>query len=95
MSAVKHANRRTIDIHDLPEDLQLPPGFVMASLEDQIRTAREDLHRWIANNAHRAERDRGRGSMHPMFYAAGLQARRSVIHTLLRLQNNLPIEGVP
>lgn len=73
------------------EDLKLPSGFVFASIDEQIRAAREDLHRWIAVMEPRTRVDHGRYAMHPLQYAAGLQRRRSIVHTLLALQRgNFP-----
>lgn len=70
---------------DVPDDCQVPPGFVMAPLEAQLRAAREDLHRWKAVQGPRV--DRKYGGISPVMYAAGLQVRQSIIQTLLQLQH--------
>lgn len=76
------------------EDLKLPSGFVFASLDEQIRAAREDLHRWIAVMEPRTRNQHGRYALHPLQYAAGLQRRRSIVHTLLALQRGSFPKGV-
>lgn len=70
----------------LPEDLRFEPGFVCAPLDAQIAVMREEVQRYRNANQHRTERERGQHSMHPVTYAAGMQKRRSVLHTLLQLK---------
>lgn len=75
-------------IEDTPDDLCFRPDFISAPLEDQLKVARKELARYRAENEHRTRRDRGHGAMHPLTYARGVQARRSLVRNIwLQIQS--------
>lgn len=79
-----------IDPANLPQDLRLPSGFVMASIDHQIRVAVDDLRAYVAKNEPRLRYEHGRNALHPMTYAAEVQARKSIVHTLLAIKARIP-----
>lgn len=78
---------------ELPDDMRLPDGQVLASLDQMLDAARAEVHRWRHANESRTRREYGHGSMHPRTYAAGLQARLSIFATLWRIKHPIAAHG--
>lgn len=78
-----------------PDDMRLPDGMQHATLDQQIDAARVEVHRWRNAMEHRTRLQYGHGSMHPTTYAAGLQARLSIFHTLWRQRHTAAPRNLP
>lgn len=79
---------------DTPRDITFRSDFEPVSIEEQIRMARSDLNKLIENHQEATsmgrDLDRRRRAMSPTRFAELLLRRKSVLYTLLQLQNTQP-----